>query len=91
MDKEKSRKERKKIKAIVEGAFNNFHKNELFEEQFIKYLRDQGMSKEEADDLWVKAYALNMIEIERRPLISKERYPRILGHVTIFVMVSKES
>jgi hypothetical protein len=49
------------------------------------------MSKEEADDLWVKAYALNMIEIERRPLISKERYTRILGHVTVFVMVSKES
>ena len=90
MDKENARKDRKQVKALVEGAFKHFGKDEMYQEQFIKYFKNQGMSKEEADQLWVKAYAMKIIEIERRTIISRERSPRILSHATVFIMAGKE-
>jgi len=33
------------VKALVEEAFGHFGKNALYEEQFIKYFKGQGMSK----------------------------------------------
>jgi len=90
MNKENPRKDKTRVKSLIEGAFMHFGKDELYEEQFIKYFRDKGMSKEEVDQLWVKAYAMNLIDIVRRSIISKGRVPRILGHVTVFIMAGKE-
>lgn len=88
-DKEDARKERKRIKALVESAFSHFCKNVLYEGQFIKYFRDKGMTKEEADMLWVNAYAKRIIGIEVRPLLRKKRPPKILGHITVFTFKGK--
>ena len=90
-DKENARKEKKRIKVLVEQVFNHYKRYELYKEQFIKYFKARGMSKEETDQLWVNAYAQNLIEIERRPLISEEKTPRILGHVIVFTFVDKQS
>jgi len=58
----------------------------LYEAQFIKFFRDRGMTKDEADMLWVNAYAKKMIGIEVRPLLRKKRPPKILGHITVFIL-----
>ena len=90
MDKEKARKERKQVKALVEGAFKHFGKDEIYEKQFIKYFRDKGMSKEEVDQLWVKANAMNIIEIGVIPIARKEDPLKILGHVTVLTLKGRE-
>jgi len=61
----------------------------LYEAQFIKYFKGRGMTKEEADKLWVNAYAKRIIGIEVRPLLRKKRPPKILGHVTVFTLKGK--
>lgn len=88
--KENAQKEKKRIKGLVGQAFKHYEKNELYKEQFIKYFRSMGMSKKETDQLWINAYAMNIIEMERRPLISEERQPRILGHVIVLTLVDKQ-
>ena len=88
--KENARKERKRVKALVESAFNHFGKDELYEEQFIKYFRDQGMSKEDADKLWINAHSMNIIRIGIRPIFREGDPLNILGHVTVFTLRSKE-
>jgi len=86
---EDARKERKRIKALVESAFNHFGKNVLYEAQFIKFFKDKGMTKEEADKLWIIARAKRIIGIEVRPLLRKKRPPKILGHIAVFTLKGK--
>jgi len=71
----------------IESTFNHFGKNEIYEAQFIKYFRDKGMSKEEADKLWIIARAKRIIGIE---VLHKKRPPKILGHVTVFTLKVKD-
>jgi len=90
MDKEKARKERKQVKALVDGAFKHFGKNKIYEKQFIRYFKNKGMSEKEADQLWIKANAMNIIEIGVIPIARRENPLKILGHVTVFTLKGKE-
>ena len=78
------------MKALVEEAFTHFSKNEVYEEQFIKYFKARGMSKEEADRLWIDAHAMDIITIGVRPIFREDDPLNILGHVTIFRLSEKE-
>ena len=78
------------MKALVEEAFAHFCKNELYEEQFIKYFKARGMSKKEADKLWINAHAMDIITIGVRPIFQEDDPLNILGHVTIFRLAEKE-
>jgi len=78
------------VKALIEEAFAHFGKNELFEEQFINYFKARGMSKEEADRLWIDAHAMNIITIGVRPIFREDDPMNILGHVSIFRLAAKE-
>jgi len=84
-------KEKKQVKALVEGAFKHFGKDEIYEGQFIKYFKNKGLSKEEADQLGINAHAKRIIEIEIRPVISKGKTLKILGYVTVFIMADKKN
>ena len=77
------------MKALVEGAFDHFGKNLLYEEQFIKYFKNQGMSKVEVDKLWVKANNLGIIRIGAKPIFRDEDPLDILGHVVVFRLLGK--
>ena len=83
MDKEKARKDRKQVKELVEGAFKHFGKDRIFEKQFIRYFKNKGMSEKEADQIWVNANAMKIIEIGVIPIARKEDPLTILGHVTV--------
>jgi len=67
-DKEDARKEKKRIKALVESAFEHYGKNVLYEEQFIKYFKNQGMSKNEVDKLWFKAGNMKIMKRGVKPI-----------------------
>jgi len=90
MDKEKARKERKQVKALVEGVFNHFGKDEIYEGQFIKYFKDQGIGKEEAEKLWVKAHSMNILRMGSRPIVRKGKPLEIIGHAIVLTLVGKE-
>jgi len=89
-DKKNARKEKERIKALVEGAFDHFGKNELYERQFINYFRAQGMGKEEVDKLWVKAHSMKIIRIGARSIIRKGKAPAMLGDVMVFILKGRE-
>jgi len=84
-------RKKKRVKALVEGAFEHFGKNELYKGQFIKYFRDRGMGTEEIDKLWVKAHSMRIIKIGARSVIRKKNTLAILGDVMVFILAGKEN
>jgi len=77
------------VKALVEGAFDHFGKNVLYEEQFIKYFKNQGMSKNEVDRLWFKAENMKIMRRGVKPIFRDEDPLDILGHVVVFRLLGK--
>lgn len=77
------------MKALVEEAFGHFGKNVLYKEQFIKYFRDRGMSKDEVDNLWAKAHSMKIIRIGARPVF-REKPLEVIGSVVVFRLLGKE-
>jgi hypothetical protein len=83
-------RKKKQVKELVEGAFRHFGKNKIYERQFIRYFKNKGMNVKEVDQLWVKANAMNIIEIGVIPIAREEDPLKILGHVTVFTLKGKE-
>jgi len=88
-DRENARKETKRVKALVEEAFGHFGKNALYEEQFIKYFENRGMSKNEVDKLWFKAENMKIIRRGLKPIFREKDPLDILGHVVVFRLLGK--
>lgn len=79
-----------KINVLVLETFKYFGKDELYEEEFIKYFRDKGMSKEEIDKLWTKAHSMNIITIGAEPIWKPEHPWNIISHKIVFELVRKK-
>jgi len=48
------------------------------------------MSKEEAEELWVKAQSMNIIRMGSRPITRKAKPLEIVGHAIVLTLVGKE-
>jgi len=89
-DKEKAKMERRKIKGLLENAFNHFGKNVLYEEQLFQYFINKGMGREEVNKLLISAIGKNVITIGVKPIAHEEDPLKILGHVTVFRLIGRE-
>lgn len=89
-DKEKAKMERKKIKELLENAFNHFGKNILYEEQLFAYFIKGGMNREEVNKLIISAIGRNIVTIGVKPIADEEDPLKILGHVTVFRLTGRE-
>jgi hypothetical protein len=89
MDKENARKERERIKTLVEQAFIHYGKNELYEEQFDRFFKDKGMSEEEIDNLWIEANSMRIIQVGYSPVSALGNPLDIIGQKTIFTLLTK--
>jgi len=77
------------VKVLVESAFDHFGKSVLYEEQFIKYFKNRGMSKGEVDKLCFIAENMKIIRRGVKPIFRDEDPLDILGHVVVFRLLGK--
>jgi len=89
MDKENAREKRELLKALVEGAFIHYGKNELYEEQFDRFYKDKGMSEGEIDNLWIEANSMRIIQIGYSPVTALGNPLDIIGQKTIFTLLTR--
>jgi len=80
--------ERKRVKSLMEQAFDQFGKDVLYEEQMFKYFMANGMSRDEVKELVVNAIGKKIILIGAKP-IGREDTMEVLGTVTIFRLVGR--
>ncbi|MCS7365058.1 MAG: hypothetical protein NDF54_06430 [archaeon GB-1867-035] len=53
---------KEEVEKLIKEVFNYYGKSRIFEEEFIKYFKQKGMTDEEIDNLWVKALNYDLID-----------------------------
>jgi len=81
--------ERRRVKSLMEQAFDHFGKDVLYEEQLFKYFMDKGMSRDEVKELVVDAIGKKIIQIGAKP-IGREDTKEVLGTVTVFRLLGRD-
>jgi len=82
--------ERRRVKSLMEQAFDHFGKDVLYEEQLFKFYMDKGMSRDEVKKLVVSAIGKKIIMIGSKPIARDDNPMEILGNVTVFRLLRRD-